>query len=410
MTRVAWFQPFSGIAGDMALGALVDAGADVDEVRALIGLLPVVDLPASSWALTAEPCLRGGITAIDVRVTTEDEATHRSAREILAMVDAADFPDRLARRVRDTFEALAAVEGRLHGIPPDDVHFHEVGAIDSIVDVVGTCAALEVLDIDEVGSTSVATGPGSVESAHVTIPVPAPATSALLAGAPIHGTEVAAELTTPTGAALLAATVTAWGSMPAMVEEATGHGAGDRDLDGRPNVTRVVVGTLGESTATSDSDRGPGRGSGQLMEVLEVNVDDATGEALAHALARCLEAGARDAWVTPIVMKKGRPAHVVSALCDPTDVAVVADVLTAETGSLGVRAYTVRRWAAPRTMDEVEVDGHPIAIKVTAGRAKAEHDAAARVAVATGRPLREVLALAEAAWRAADPQGDHGLG
>jgi len=231
-----------------------------------------------------------------------------------------------------------------------------------------------------------------------------------LAGAPIHGTDVAAELTTPTGAALLAATVTAWGSMPAMVVEATGHGAGDRDLDGRPNITRVVVGTLDESTATSESDRGLGRGSGQPMEVLEVNVDDATGEALAHALARCLEAGARDAWVTPIVMKKGRPAHVVSALCDPTDVAVVADVLTAETGSLGVRAYTVRRWAAPRTMDEVEVDGHLIAIKVTAGRAKAEHDDAARAAVATGRPLREVLALAEAAWRAAGSQGDHGLG
>ena len=410
MTRVAWFQPFSGIAGDMALGALVDAGADVDEVRALIGLLPVADLPASSWALTVEPCLRGGIAASDVRVAAEDEATHRSAREILAMVDAADFPDRMARRVRDTFEALAAVEGRLHGIPPDDVHFHEVGAIDSIVDVVGTCAALEVLDIDEVGSTSVATGTGSVESAHGTIPVPAPATIALLAGAPIHGTDVVAELTTPTGAALLVATVTTWGSMPAMVVEATGHGAGDRDLDERPNVTRVVVGTLDESTATSESDRGPGRGSGQPMEVLEVNVDDATGEALAHALARCLEAGARDAWVTPIVMKKGRPAHVVSALCDPTDVGVVADVLTAETGSLGVRAHTVRRWAAPRTMDEVEVDGYPIAIKVTAGRAKAEHDDAARVAVATGRPLREVLALAEAAWRATSPKGDSGLG
>ncbi|MEC8947921.1 MAG: nickel insertion protein, partial [Actinomycetota bacterium] len=175
MTRVAWFQPFSGIAGDMALGALVDAGADVDEVRALISLLPVADLPASCWALTAEPCLRGGIAAIDVRVTADDEATHRPAREILAMVDAADFPYRMARRVRDTFEALAAVEGRLHGIPPDDVHFHEVGAIDSIVDVVGTCAALEVLDIDEVGSASVATGTGSVESAHGTIPVPAPA-------------------------------------------------------------------------------------------------------------------------------------------------------------------------------------------------------------------------------------------
>ena len=401
MTRVAWFQPFSGIAGDMALGARLAAGADVDEVRALVGLLPVATLPGSSWELNAEPCLRGGLAAVDVRVTahartTHDRATHRHARDILAMVDEAGFPDRMARRVRDTFEALAAVEGRLHGIPPDDVHFHEVGAIDSIVDVVGTCAALEVLDVDEVRSASVATGTGTVESAHGAIPVPAPATIALLAGAPTHGTDVAAELTTPTGAALLAAMVTTWGPMPAMVVEATGHGAGDRDLDGRPNVTPVVVGGLDDAAATDAG--GVGRGPGQPMEVLEVNVDDATGEALAHALARCLEAGARDAWVTPIVMKKGRPAHVVSALCDPADVAVVADVLVAETGSLGVRAHSVQRWAAARTMDEVEVDGHRIAIKVTAGRAKAEHDDAVRVAAATGRPLREVLALAEAAW------------
>jgi len=395
MTRVAWFQPFAGIAGDMALGALIDAGADVDEVRALVRQLPI-----EGWALTAKPTLRGGIAAIDVRVEADDQATHRHASSILAMVDAAGFPDRMARRVRDTFGALAAVEGRLHGIPPADVHFHEVGAIDSIVDVVGTCAALEVLDVDEVRSGSVATGTGTVESAHGTIPVPAPATIALLAGAPTHGTDVAAELTTPTGAALLAAMVTTWGPMPALVVEATGYGAGDRDLDGRPNVTQVVVGTLdrtGEATGG-----GPGRASGQPMVTLEVNVDDATGETLAHALARCLEAGARDAWVTPIVMKKGRPAHVVSALCDPSAVAVVAEVLTSETGSLGVRAHTVQRWSAARTMDEVVVDGHPIAVKVTAGRAKAEHDDAARVAAATGRPLREVLALAEAAWRAAD--------
>ena len=395
MTRVAWFQPFSGIAGDMALGALIDAGADVDEVRALLDLLPL-----DGWELTAEPTLRGGIAATDVRVPANDELTHRHARDILAMVDAADFPERMDRRVRATFEALANVEGRLHGIPPADVHFHEVGAIDSIVDVVGTCAALEVLDIDEVRSASVATGTGTVESAHGTIPVPAPATIALLAGAPTHGTDVATELTTPTGAALLAATVSTWGPMPAMVVEATGYGAGDRDLDGRPNVTQVVVGTL--DAAAGDTGGGPGRDSGQPMVTLEVNVDDATGETLAHALARCLEAGARDAWVTPIVMKKGRPAHVVSVLCDPPAVAEVAEVLTSETGSLGVRAHTVQRWSAARTMHEVMVDGHPIAVKVTAGRAKAEHDDAARVATATGRPLREVLALAEAAWRAAD--------
>ena len=401
MTRVAWFQPFSGIAGDMALGALLDAGANVDEVRTLLGRLP-----ASDWHLKVDPTLRGGIAAIDVRVVAEESAadthSHRRAEDILAMVDTACFPDRMARRVRSTFEALARVEGRIHGISPADVHFHEVGAIDSIVDVVGTCAALEVLDVDEVRSSSVAIGSGTVESAHGTIPVPAPATIALLTGAPTHGTDVPFELTTPTGAALLASMVSIWGPMPALVVEGTGYGAGDRDLDGRPNVTQVVVGTLCETSAGDSAGQGFDLGTGQPMLVLEVNVDDVTGEALAHALARCLDAGARDAWVTPIVMKKGRPAHVVSVLCDSPDLATVAAVLTAETGSFGVRAYPVQRWAAKRTMDEVLVDGHSVAVKVIEGRAKAEYDDAARVATATGLPLREVLARAEAAWRVAE--------
>ena len=191
---------------------------------------------------------------------------------------------------------------------------------------------------------------------------------------------------------VLAALVLDWGPMPAMVVEATGYGAGDRDLEGRPNLLQVVLGTSVEAA--------PGTpGSGQALVQLEVNVDDATGETLAHAIAECLAAGANDAWITPMVMKKGRPAHTVSALCDPAVVGVVAGVLTAETGSLGVRAHSVERWAVPRTMHVVEVDGHPVAVKVSAGRAKAEHDDAARVARATARPLREVVALAEVPGR-----------
>ncbi|MEC9467835.1 MAG: nickel pincer cofactor biosynthesis protein LarC [Actinomycetota bacterium] len=398
MNRAVWFHCFSGIAGDMALGALLDAGADVDEVRALVERLPVDGL-----ILTTEETLRGGIAGTNVRVGAHSQddgeqahQQHRRAGEVLAMVDAAGFPGRLARRVRATFEALADVEGRLHGVLPADVHFHEVGAIDSIVDVVGTCAALEVLDVDEIHSSSVALGGGTVDSAHGTIPVPAPATAALLDGAPAYGTDDPFELTTPTGAALLAALTTGWGPMPAMVVEATGYGAGDRDLDGRPNLLQVVVGTL-----AGDTDR-PGAGPGQPLVQLEANVDDATGETLAHTVARCLEVGAHDAWVTPIVMKKGRPAHMVSALCDPAVVAVVAGVLTSETGSLGVRGYAVDRWSAARTFEHVEVDGHRIALKVTAGRVKAEHDDAARVAEATGLPFREVVARAEAAWLATD--------
>ena len=397
MTRRAWFNCFSGISGDMALGALLDAGADVDEVRALVDRLPV-----DGWTLQAEPVLRCGLAGTKVEVGATETTVHRTAANILAMIGEAALPDRVARRALSVFEALAEVEGRLHDRPPSQVHFHEVGALDSIVDVVGTCAALEVLDVDEVWSSSVATGQGMVRSAHGLIPVPAPATVGLLAGAPTHGTDVPYELTTPTGAALLAALATGWGALPPLVVEATGYGAGDRDLEGRPNLTQVVVGT-----ATDEVVGAPG--SGQPLTRLDVNVDDATGETLAHAVAECLSAGARDAWVTPIVMKKGRPAHVVSALCDPAAVATVAGVLTTETGSLGVRAHGVERWATARTMHEVEVDGYTVAIKVSAGRAKAEHDDAARVARATGRPLREVVSLAEEAWRRSSGDDRPGL-
>ena len=383
MTRLAWFHCFSGIAGDMALGALVDAGADGDEVVELLERLPV-----GGWKLEFEPVLRCGLAATRARVHAEETTVHRTAGNITAMIEEADLPERVTRRALATFNALAEVEGRLHNRPPSQVHFHEVGAIDSIVDVVGTCAALEVLGIEEVHASSVATGTGMVRSAHGLIPVPAPATVGLLAGAPTHGTDVPFELTTPTGAALLVATASSWGPMPAMVVEASGFGAGSRDLDGRPNVTQVVV---GEPVATAEP--------GQPVTLLEVNVDDATGETLAHAVAECLEAGAHDAWVTPIVMKKGRPAHVVSTLCDPSRVADVAAVLTAETGSLGVRGHTLDRWPAARSMDEVEVGGERIGMKVTSGRAKVENDDAARAARRLGLPLREVVSRAEEAGR-----------
>ena len=383
MTRLAWFHCFSGIAGDMALGAPVDAGADGDEVVELLERLPV-----GGWKLEFEPVLRCGLAATRARVHAEETTVHRTAGNITAMIEEADLPDRVTRRALATFNALAEVEGRLHNRPPSQVHFHEVGAIDSIIDVVGTCAALEVLGIEEVHASSVATGTGMVRSAHGLIPVPAPATVGLLAGAPTHGTDVPFELTTPTGAALLVATAASWGSMPAMVVEASGFGAGSRDHDGRPNVTQVVV---GEAVATAEP--------GQPVTLLEVNVDDATGETLAHAVAECLEAGAHDAWVTPIVMKKGRPAHVVSTLCDPSRVGEVAAVLTAETGSLGVRGHTLERWPAARSMDEVEVGGERIGMKVTSGRAKVEHDDAARAARRLGLPLREVVSRAEEAWR-----------
>jgi uncharacterized protein (TIGR00299 family) protein len=272
------------------------------------------------------------------------------------------------------------------------VHFHEVGSIDAIIDVVGTCAALELLDVGAVHASSVATGTGMVRTAHGLLPNPAPAVVELLAGGETHGLDISVELTTPTGAAILAATCSGWGPMPPMRIECTGFGAGGRELDGRPNVTQVV---LGEPIAAQEQ--------GQPVVLLEANVDDATGETLAHAIAALLDAGAHDAWITPIVMKKGRPAHTVSALCEPSIAEHVAAVLTAETGSLGVRGATIERWPSAREVDMVEVEGLPVRIKVSPGRVKVEHDDAARVARLRRRPLRDVLSLAEEAARRRDP-------
>jgi uncharacterized protein (TIGR00299 family) protein len=379
----AWFHCFAGIAGDMALGALVDAGADLEEVCALLRRIPV-----GGWKVDAQPVLRGGIAATRLEVSTAESAVVRTYAHITGLIDEARLPDRVRDRAQATFLALARTEGRLHRRPPEQVHFHEVGGLDAIVDIVGTCAALETLGVDKVCASPVATGTGMVRSTHGVLPNPAPAVVELLRGAPTYGRDIAYELTTPTGAALLAANAVSYGPLPAMTIEATGFGAGGRDLDDLPNMTQVVLGT-------SVADRSPG----QPVVVLEVNVDDATGETLAHTVAALLEAGAHDAWVTPIVMKKGRPAHTVSALADVALADQVSRVLVAETGSLGVRGQTFERWPAARSAHEVEVAGLPVRVKVSAGRVKVEHDDAARAARRTGLPLREVVSRAEAAWR-----------
>ena len=391
-TTVAWFNCFCGVAGDMALGALLDAGADPDAVREILGGLEV-----PGWELVVNPTLRGGISATDVKVIVAESGVVRTAANILGLISEAELPGRVRRRALAVFGALATVESQLHRRPVEQVHFHEVGGLDAIVDIVGVCAGLEVLDVGEVHVGPIAQGQGMIRSAHGHLPIPAPATVELLRGAPVFGTEVPLELTTPTGAALMAALATRFGAMPAMNVAAVGYGAGDRELPDRPNVTQVVIG----ETAASLS-------AGQDVQLLETNVDDVTPETLAHAIERLLGAGAHDAWVTPVVMKKGRPAHVLSVLADPAIAGALSDVMLAETGSLGVRAAVLQRWPRARTTEQVHVDGLPVRLKIAAGRVKVEYDDAVRVAAASGRPLREVMELALEAWRRGAPQGDIG--
>jgi hypothetical protein len=256
--------------------------------------------------------------------------------------------------------------------------------------------------VDFVSSSPVVNGTGVVRTSHGILPNPSPAVVELLAGIPTVGRDVNLELTTPTGAAMLRAWGSQFGPMPAMTIERSGFGAGVRDLDDTPNCTQVVIGI---GAAFDSSAAAP---AGQPLVMLESNLDDATGETLAHAVTKLLEAGALDAWLHPVVMKGGRPGHVVSVLCDPALAAQLSQVMTAQTGTLGVRASGVNRWTSARQSDVTEVEGLPVRVKVSPGRVKAEHSDAARVARITGLTLIEVAARAEAGFRSSLPETDGG--
>ena len=271
------------------------------------------------------------------------------------------------------------------------MHFHEVGGHDAVVDIVGTAAALEVLGIDEVSASAVATGSGTVHSAHGWLPNPAPATVRLLAGVPTYGRDTPLELTTPTGAALVAALSSSFGPLPEMIITASGFGGGAGEMDDLPNCTQVVIGRRAEQTSV---------GPGQPAFVLETNLDDVTGEQLGYAVAAALDAGALDAWVSAVTMKKGRPGHVLHVLTDATLVEALRNEIVRVTGTMGVRANVVERWPVAREMEQVIVDGVAVRMKVAGGRAKPEFEDVAAVAAKTGASLHEISSRAEEAWRA----------
>lgn len=397
VTRTAWFHCFAGTAGDMTMAALVDAGADPSVIADLVGRLDL-----DGYALTFEDVMRCGVAATQAHVVVLDgqhgEHDHqhhhddqqRGYRAIRDLIDAADLPEQVRDRAQQTFAMLADVEGKMHRTPAEDVEFHEVGSVDAIVDIVGTCAALESLGVERIVCSSITVGEGTVLAAHGQLPNPAPAVTELLArrNAPSRGIDDRKELATPTGVALMCALADEFGPMPAINVTSVGYGAGSADIPGRPNVVQVVIGDAVSASAMPEP--------GQPVRLLETNVDDATGEVIAHTIASLIAAGAHDAWATPIVMKKGRPAHTVHALCDPSASGLIGAVLLRETGSLGLRSTEARRWPQHRSEREVIIDGHTVRAKVALGRVKVEYDDAAAAAAALGRPLRDVLAQAAA--------------
>ena len=381
--QVAWFHPFSGIAGDMTLGALLDAGAALDFVVATVDGLNV-----DGWALSTEQVDRNGIRATRAVVDAPEQHHHRHWTDIRSLLKQADIPDRVKSRSLAVFEVLAVAEGNVHGVSPEEVHFHEVGALDAIVDIVGSCAALESLDVDEITSGPVAVGIGTISAAHGILPNPPPAVVNLLEDLPTVGIDVGLELTTPTGAALVKGLATSIGPLPDMTITASGYGAGTRDLSDRANVTQVIIGTTTPTGATSEDPT-------ETVVELATNLDDITGEQLGHAITELMEAGALDAWVTPIVMKKGRPAHTLSVLVAPPQAPELAGLVMSMTGSLGVRTRQLDRVVAQRHTVTVSVDGHNIDVKVSDVRVKAEFDQVVTAAEALGLPVQEVAARAE---------------
>jgi pyridinium-3,5-bisthiocarboxylic acid mononucleotide nickel chelatase len=387
--RHAWVDATAGVAGDMLLAALVDAGAPLGTVLAAVNAVapePVEMAPAQ--------VRRGGLraTKVDVRPVPEEQA-HRSWREIQALLEHADLSVRVRDRAQGVFLRLAEAEARVHGIQASDVQFHEAGSWDSIADVVGVCAALDCLGVASMSCSAVALGSGRVRSAHGELPVPVPAVLELSSGwRVLSGGE--GELATPTGMALLTALSGESCDLPAMSVHGVGVGAGTRDVPGHPNLVRVVLGDRPDLPAEPDGS--------QVMSVLETNVDDMDPRLWPTVLASLLGAGAADAWLVPIVMKKGRPAHTLAVLTSVDHRDVLRGLIFELTSTIGVREVSVSRVALGRTWIPVPVAGDRVRIKVAhrggeVVHATPEFDDAAGIAAARSIPVRRVLEEAIAA-------------
>lgn len=382
--RVAYLDCFSGISGDMLLGAMVDAGLSLDALREQLASLPV-----GGYELTAERVSRAGIAATKVDVILSDqEQPHRRLDDVLAIITGSRLPEVDKAAASRIFRRLAEVEGQVHGVPATEVHFHEVGAIDAIVDITGAVVGLRLLGVEALYCSPLAVGSGSARSAHGRIPAPGPATMLLLAEvqAPLRdGTgEPTMELVTPTGAAIVAELADF--SRPAMRLVGVGSGAGTRDIPGRPNILRLFLGDTDDATRT------------RTMLLVETNIDDMPGEAFGYVQERLLSAGAADVWFTPIQMKKNRPAVMLSVLCRPELEAAIVALLLSETTTLGMRVQEVRRHEADREVVRFTSSLGPAAVKVKrlpgqAPRIAPEYDDCRALALAHGLSLAEVYAI-----------------
>lgn len=407
-SRIGWVDATSGVSGDMLLGACVDAGVDLGVIRSAIDRLGLPE----AVTLDAERVQRGSLGATKVHVRAPSSRCHRTLPDVLALLERAE--PAVADRAAAVFRVLAEAESRVHAAPVDSVHFHEVGALDSIADVVGVVAALHSLDLDAVVCSPIALGGGRADTEHGSIPVPGPAVIELLRAhrAPGFGGPIELELATPTGVALMVTLAETFGPMPAMATHSVGVGAGGRDPADHPNITRLVIGdaVAGASQAglgAGDQADVPGGAVVESAVVLEANVDDLDPRLWPEVLAALMAAGASDAWLTPIAMKKGRPAHTLSVLAEPDAVERLERVVFMQTSTIGLRRRVVEKVVLPREIVTVQVLGSALRVKLArldgqVVNAVPEYDDVVRLAANSKLPVRTVLDAASAAATAID--------
>jgi len=379
--KICYLDAFSGISGDMTVGALMDAGADS---AALVRSLEALGTGAK---FEVEKTKRRGIAATKFRVVIGkpggDGKTHRHLKHILEMIEKSGISARAKQNASAVFRRLGEAEAKVHDIPIEKVHFHEVGAVDSICDIVGACIGFDLLDIGAIYSSAVNVGSGTVKTEHGVLPVPAPATALLLAGKPIYARGPSLELTTPTGAAIVTTLATEFGALPPMRSIASGYGAGDHDFPEHANVLRVLV---GETSGAEES---------TTVTVLEANIDDSTPQVLGYAMERLLEAGALDVTLAPVLMKKGRPGTILSVIARPEDRESLARLIFEETTTLGLRIFSAERRVKARHSIDVATPHGTVRMKVSEnGSFAPEYEDCRKVARESGVPLKQILAEA----------------
>jgi hypothetical protein len=384
--RILYLDCFSGISGNMVLGALIDLGLPEENLRATLAKLPV-----SGYQLIINKVQKQGINATYVDVRPAHQHHHRHLPDIYRIIDNSALEQQVKVDAKKVFLRLAEAEAKVHGTTVDRIHFHEVGAVDAIVDIVGAVYGLRYLGIEKIITSPLKTGTGYVKCSHGRMPVPAPATAELLRGIPYESGDIQKELVTPTGAALLAALAEAGGGMPRdFISETIGYGAGTWDLD-IPNVLRAVIGRLPDKA--------------EECVVIEANIDDLNPQLYPYVIDKLLEAGARDAWLTPVIMKKGRPAIELSVLIDQDKLPEISGLIFRETSTIGIRYYSVARSVAQREMVRVSVAGGEVGVKVSAVQGSVcniapEYEDCRRLAEETGLPLKAVWQeVLSAAWQ-----------